>query len=226
MAEFNHLEPRIGVACEWMGLEGGPVKRTNDGIHKVQRKPFAVHANDEIAVVSTGVRKEYAKAAVEHLLESCTSIRDMIHIGFAGSMDGTHYPKGSVLLGSSVQAHDSEAKEEISLKESMAIFNEIQTPTARVLSVDGFIGGKTNSQKLASLRDSGGVVDMEAFLTAQACMEHNVTPHVLKLVSDVIIEGRSGIRQILGLPGALLSIKNMDPVFQEMLDAIRRHRKS
>ena len=224
MSKLDNLEPRIGVACELMALEGGPVKRSADGIRKVQCKPFAIHANDEIAVVSTGVKKEFAKSAVEHLLESCPSIKDLIHIGFAGSLDGNGFPKGTVLLGSSAQAFDSELKEEIDLDESMEISSGVRAKTAKILSVDKFVTGNIDPQKLAELKTLGGIVDMEAFVTAQACKEHGVTPHVLKLVSDEIRAGRSGIWQLIGLIGALRARKNMDPVFQETLQAIRKFR--
>ena len=220
----NNPEPKIGIACELLGLEGGPVKRCSPGLSRIHRRP-SVYANNEVAVVSTGIRKAFASAAVRHLIETYPSIRDLIHIGFAGSLDGKKFPKGKVLLGRSVRTCEPDAKK-IELEESMKILEEVRAETAAIVSVDQFITGKTDPALLAELREQGDVVDMEACLTAQTCLEHKVTPHVLKLVSDVIREGRSGIWQALGLPGALLTRKNMDPVFSEMLTAIQEYRRT
>ena len=217
---MNQIRPRVGVACEFMALEGGPVKRTVSGFRRIQDDSYTIHASRSVAVVSTGIRKECARSAVNHLLKSYPTIKDLIHIGFTGSLDASRYSKGDVLIGSSVKDFDGEGQPEVSLSDSMDILRDSRLETERILSVNGFVTGKTDPERLAALRAAGTLVDMEAYATAQACLERKVTPHVVKMVSDVIIDGRSGFFQALGLPGNLFRLKNIDPAFQEMLKKI------
>lgn len=205
---MSELVPKIGIVYA-TGLE---------------KKLLGVSANEDMALMVTGMRKALARAGVEHLLQSYGSIQDVVNVGLTGSLYKDEFPPGEVVLASSVQAHDGDSEEPIKLEDSLNILGNIDVKTARVLSGDQFITGKTSIEKLARLKASGDVIDMEAFAIAQTCLEHNATPHVLKLVSDTIIEGRSGILQILGLFGALRARKNMDPVFQETLQAIREFR--
>jgi len=205
---MSELIPKIGIVYA-TGLE---------------KKLLGVSANENVALMVTGMRKAPARAGVEHLLQSYGSIQDVVNVGLTGSLYKDEFPPGEVVLASSVQAHDDDSEEPIKLEDSLDILGSIDVKTARVLSGDQFITGKTSIEKLARLKASGDVIDMEAFAIAQTCLEHNVTPHVLKLVSDTIIEGRSGIYQILGLPKTFFTKKNMHPVLENVLREIQEFR--